>query len=296
MKGSRLHFDLFRIFCDIAQTGSFSRAANRNHLTQSAVSQQLSFLERHFGRRLIDRGRGHLVLTEEGERFLKACRKMVEIYQETLAEIRGSGEISGTVKVETVYSIGLHSLDSYLKTFVKRHPKVDLQVEFSRADRIYSAVLNRDCDLGIVAYPGAHPRLSVVGFKRERMVLVCPPKDVLSSKKSIRWTDLAGRDFVAFYKDIPTGKAVGEILRRHNVSVRVVQELDNIETLKRAVEVGRGVSLLPADTVKEEMCSGTLVGIPPAGAPIYRPTGVIRRNDRNLSRAALAFVEWLGKM
>ena len=295
MKGARLHLDLFRVFRDLAQTKSFSKAADKNYLTQSAISQQLSFLEQHFGRKLVDRGKGHFALTEAGQNLLEGCEKILSAYQETVERASGGKEASGPVTVQTVYSIGIYHLALYVKTFMRRFPKVSLRVEYSRADRVYKDVLDGACDLGIVASPWNHPKIRVVPFQKEKLVLICAPDDPFFLKKTVRWAGLDGRDFIAFTKDVPTRHMEDELFRKHKLSVHIVQEFDNIETLKRSVEVGMGIALVPENTVAQEIKNRTLAAVGLEGGAIYRSTGIIHRKDRWLTGAAKAFIGWLTK-
>lgn len=296
MKRSRLHLDLFKVFHDLAQTESFSKTAARNYLTQSAVSQQVAFLERLLGKRLAERGKGKFHLTEEGEAFRDGCRKIMDAYQEAVDKIQHkAGEISGTLKIETIYSIGLHHLEVYVKSYMRQFPRVNLHLEYCRSDRIYTNVIERTCDLGIVAYPRDHPMIQVIPFKNEKLVFVSTPEDSAVSAKSLRLKDLEQRNFVAFERDIPTRKAIDNILVTHGVSVNIVHEFDNIETLKRSIEVGAGVSILPENTILQEVKNNTLISIPISDGPYYRPTGIIRRRGRNPSRAAREFLRRLSK-
>ena len=257
MKGSRLHLDLFKVFRDLADTKSFSNAAALNFLTQSAVSQQVSFLERHLGRKLIDRGKGRFALTDAGNTLLEGSRRVLAAYQDTAEAIRNPGAVCGSIKLETVYSIGLHGLARHVKTFMHRFPMVDLKVEYNRSDRIYASVLQGACDLGIVAYPAQHPLLRIRPFQREKLVVVGSPDDELVRKRRVRLAQLQGKDFVAFSRDIPTRTAIDGLLRRYKVLVNVVHEFDNIETIKRSVEIGGGVSILPDVTVAREVAAKT---------------------------------------
>ncbi|MBI5243765.1 MAG: LysR family transcriptional regulator [Elusimicrobia bacterium] len=295
MKGSRLHLDLFKVFCDLAETANFSRTAARNNLTQSAVSQQITFLERHFGRRLVERDKKAFSLTEPGQVLLDGCRRILETHREVVAGIRHPRRLSGSVRVETIYSVGLHCLAPKVRSFLQSHPEVNLHVAYRRSDDIYSDVLLGACDLGIVAYPWPHPRIRIIPLKRERLVLACPPADPLAKKRRVRVQDLAGRNFIAFEKDIPTRRAIDAILRRAKVSVKVVQELDNVETIMSSVEVGLGVSILPEETIARDIGSGHLAGVAFSDGPFYRPTGVILKRGRILSRSSLEFLRALSK-
>ncbi len=294
MKGARLHLDFLRVFRDLAETRSFSQAATRNFLTQSAVSQQLAALERRFGRKLVDRGKGRFSLTEAGEIFLRSCRDILEGFEEAARRIRGEPrEIAGTVRVQAIYSIGLYKLSQYVRSFLRRYPKVNLQIQFHQADRIYAHLETGTCDLGLVAGPWPHPHIRILPFKKERLALVCPPAHRFARRGRVRLAELNDESFVAFHRDAPSRWLVDRILRRHRVSVRVAQEFDNIETIKRAVEIETGVALLPEDTVLQEVRGGTLAKVALAEGPFERPTAILHDDRRSPSRAARAFLRWL---
>jgi DNA-binding transcriptional LysR family regulator len=293
MKGSRLHFDLIKVYLDLAGTKSFSQAARRNYLTQSAVSQQLAFLERRFGCRLAERGTRWFALTEKGETVARWFRQVAADYEKTMEELRNPGELAGAVNVEAVYSVGLYDLPPYVKTFIRRYGRVNLHVEYDQAERIYADVLQGRCDIGLVAYPRRHPQVRVVPFRKDRLVMVCAADHPLARRRAVALGDLEQRPFVAFESRVPTRIAIDDILRRHDVSVNVVHEFDNIETLKRTVEVGAGVTILPRGSVAPEVRSGSLRCVPFSDGVFHRPTGILSRRGKTLSRAAQAFVRWL---
>lgn len=294
MKGSRLSLDQLRVFVDLARTRSFSRTAAGCGLTQSAVSQQLAALERLFGKRLVDRGKNRFALTAEGELARDGFARVLEVFAETQSRIRGGGgELSGTVRVETIYSIGLYDLAPYVRSFLKRYPGVSLHVEYSRANRILDNVLAGACDVGIVADPRPHSRLKMTPFRKQPMVLVCGRNDPLARRRRVGLKQLDGLDFIAFEEDVPTRGLVDRALARRGARVRVVSAFDNIDLIKRAVEIGVGVSILPEGTVLEEARTGTLARVPIADGPLTRATGIVVDKRRTLSLAARAFIDWL---
>ncbi len=293
MKGSRLHLDLFKVFCDLAWTRSFSKTAAQNYLTQSAVSQQLAFLERHFGRKLVDRGEGRFALTQAGTILAEGGRAVLKTYQEILDRVSQPMDVSGTIRVETVYSLGLYGLALQEKTFLRRYPKTDLHIKFERSDQIYLDVVHEVCDLGIVACPWEHPLVRIIPFTKEKLAVICRPGDPAAAGKKARWRDLQGRDFIAFNRDIPTRKLIDDMLRKHKTVVRIVREFDNIETLKRCVEAGRGISIIPENTVSQEVRRKSLAVRQLAGEPFYRLTGILCRKDRELPAAVKEFIHCL---
>jgi LysR family transcriptional regulator, transcriptional activator of the cysJI operon len=291
-----MQIETLKIFCDLVETKSLSRAAERNFVTQSAVSQQVRGLEEKFKRRLLERMRGgrEVGLTEDGEVFYQESRQIVAAYVHLKERMRTlTGTVSGTVHVATVYSIGLHELPAVIRRFMAEHPEAKIDLEYSRTTRIVRDVLAGTVELGIVAYPEKTRGLSVVPLGGDRLVLICPPEHPLAKHKKLRARDLNNQDFVLFERDIPTRRAIDRILRAHGVSVKRVAEFDNIETIKRAVEVGIGAAIVPSPSVLDEARGGSLAVVALAEPEWTRSVGVIYRTDRTLGSAAKKFIELL---
>ncbi|MDQ1523087.1 MAG: hypothetical protein QOE47_1011 [Pyrinomonadaceae bacterium] len=291
-----MQVETLKIFCDLVETKSLSRAAERNFVTQSAVSQQVRGLEEKFKRRLLERMRGgrEVGLTEEGEVFYQESRQIVNAYAQLEERMRTlTGTVSGTVHVATVYSIGLHELPAVIRRFMGEHPEAKIDLEYSRTTRIVRDVLAGTVELGVVAYPEKKRGLSIIPLGGDRLVLICPPGHPLAKHKKVRARDLNDQDFVLFERDIPTRRATDKILRAHGVTVRRVAEFDNIETIKRAVEVGIGVAIVPSPSVIDEARVGSLAVVALAEAEWTRSVGVIYRSDRTLGTAAKKFIQLL---
>lgn len=291
-----MQIETLKIFCDLVGSKSFSQAAETNFVTQSAVSQQVRGLEEKFKRRLLERvrGRREVRLTESGEAFYNESRQVLAAYAVLEERMRTlTGTVSGTVRVATVYSIGLHELPPAVRRFMALYPEAKIDLEYSRTTRIVHDVLAGTVDLGIVAYPEKKRGLSIIPLGGDRLVLICPPGHALAAHKKLRARDLAGHDFVLFERDIPTRRATDKILRAHGVAVRRVAEFDNIETIKRAVEVGFGVAIVPRPSVVDEQRTGQLAAVPLAEAEWTRSVGVVYRSDRTLGTAARKFIELL---
>ena len=286
MKGSRLYIDIFKVFCDLAETKNFSRTAEKNHITQSAVSQQIAYLERYFGKKMIIRSKGKFALTPEGKIFLGGCKQIIKTYQHTMHQMQTeNGEISQSVNIQSIYSIGFYHLPPLIKSFMKKYKKINLHIEYNRSDRIYSDVIHGLCDIGIVAYPWQHPLLDIKQGEKEKLTCVCALEYELSKRKEISLKDLNHRDFISFVREIPTRNAIDEILKDHNVKVNIVHEYDNVETLKSSLELGECISILPENTIQQELKNMELVSIPIKEGPFFRNTGIITRKDRQLSQA-----------
>lgn len=291
-----MHIETLKVFCDLVDLESFSLAAERNFITQSAVSQQIRTLEDKFKRRLLERvrGRREVKLTPAGDVFYKESKKVLAAYDEMQESLRGIvGKIGGTVKVATVYSVGLHELPVKVREFMTKFPSAKIDLEYSRTTRVVRDVLSGTVELGVLAFPEPRRGLTIVPMPDNRLVLIAPPDHKFATRKKVKVTDLQGEDFVLFERDVPTRKAMDKIFKENAVDVKKVAEFDNIETIKRAVEVGFGLAIVPETAVTEAKRAGTLAVVELAEKYWVRTVGVIHRSDRSLSLAAKKFVQLL---
>jgi DNA-binding transcriptional LysR family regulator len=286
-----MYIDTFKVFCDLAETGSFSKAAILNSITQSAVSQQIRALENKFQVTLVERGRRNFALTAEGNAFLDASREILEVYNNLdhrLHELRDV--VGGELRIASIYSIGLHELPPHLKAFRERFADVELHVEYRRSQQVYTQVLSGEVDLGLVAFPSKRNGLQIEIFSEDKLVIICHPNHPLAKRQKIRLEDLNGEKFIAFEPDLPTRKVIDRHFRDHSVEIEHAMEFDNIETVKRAVEVESGVSIVPRNTVRQEVDAGLLVALEIEGPRMSRPLGVLTKRNRARSPAHKEFV------
>ena len=287
-----MHIQNFKTFCDLVETKSFSKAARMNEVTQSAVSQQLKAMEAHYDMLIIDRNQKKFRLTPQGSALYSTFKEILDLYEKLNCEIQEMRNIvSGTIQISTVNSIGLHELPPYLKSFIKQFPSVNARVEYRRANLVYEDVLHGNADLGLVAFPPPHKDLTIIPFANDELIIVMSPEHRLTKKRSISMNDLSGVEFVAFERDIPTRKATDEILAKAGVEVQVVMEFDNVETVKRAIEINAGIAILPASTVITESERNQLVIYKLEGGIHNRPLAVIHKKNRILTPALRSFVE-----
>ena len=286
-----MYIDTFKVFCDLAETGSFSKAALLNAITQSAVSQQIRALENKFQVTLVERGRRNFALTTEGHAFLNASREILEVYNNLdnrLHELRDV--VAGELRIASIYSIGLHELPVHLKAFRERYPDVELHVEYRRSQQVYTQVLAGDVDIGLVAFPTKRNGLQIEIFSEDRLVVICHPNHPLADRKRIKIEELNGEKFIAFEPDLPTRKVIDRHFRDHGIQIEHAMEFDNIETVKRAVEIESGVSIVPATTVRQEVESGILIALEVEGPRMSRPLGILTKRNRARSPAHKEFV------
>lgn len=289
-----MHIETLKVFCDIIESGSFSYAASQNFVTQSAVSQQVRSLEEKYDCRLIERGRAGVKPTAAGQVLYTASKEIVRKFVELENRLREIGSvIAGSIRVGTVYSVGLHELPPYLTEFLREYPAVNVHLEYLRSNKIYEDLVEGKIDLGIVAYPAKRSQTVTIPFRHDELVLVVPPDHALARSNKISVTQLSGHNLVGYERDISTRKASDRILRDHGVKPLYAMEFDNIETIKRAVEIGIGCAIVPRLTVEAETARGSLKMIEFQEGPFTRPLAIVYKRGRELSPAARKFVEVL---
>jgi DNA-binding transcriptional LysR family regulator len=289
-----MHIETLKIFCDVVENQSFSLAANQNFVTQSAVSQQIRALEERYGKRLLERKRGSVRPTTAGEILHRASREILHSFGEMEAQLQGlSNVITGSIRVGTVHSVGLYELSEPLKAYFADFPHVNVYLEYDRASHVYEQVLRGNVDLGIVAYPTARAQITVLDFRTDRLVVVCAANHPLAERSGMPVSALNGEKFVGFEKGIPTRQALDRLFTEKQISVQYVAELDNIEMVKRLVEVGAGIAVIPEKSCIHEVQSGSLVKVEMTEKDLIRPIGIIHRTGKHFSPAAERFVEYL---
>src|SRR5882762_9673277 len=188
-----MQIESLKVFCDLAETESFTKAAQINAVTQSAVSQQISSLERQFKSILIERSKKKFRLTREGQVLYEYSKQIIQTYQSLQSKLQEIKDvISGTIRVATIYSIGLHDLPPYLKKYLKAYPTVNVHVEYRRANQVYEDVLGNVVDVGLVAYPGRGSKLEIVPLRTAALLLISHPQHPLAKHKSIKMKSLSG--------------------------------------------------------------------------------------------------------
>lgn len=292
-----MNLDAFRIFCDVVRHQSFSRGAGASGISQSAATQAVRRLEAYFGVQLLDRSRRPFVLTPAGEVCYEGFRDLLERHEALEARLRAMGrQVSGVVRVAAIYSVGLHQMNICMQQFMRRYPQVRVRLEYLRPDKVVQAVVDGQADLGLISYPRPSAQLQSIPWRSERMVLACHRGHPLAQQKSVGAAALAGREFVAFDQDLRIRKHIDRYLRRHGVRVNVVMEFDNIETIKQAVAIGAGVSILPEPTLRREVEQGTLVAVELDPPGLRRPVGIIYHQRRPFTPPLAKFVELLHEL
>jgi DNA-binding transcriptional LysR family regulator len=289
-----MELEALKVFCDIASLQSFSKAAVVNDLSQPTVTRLVRQLEERLGGPLVDRSRRPLRLTALGQTYYAGCKRLLEQYAELEASLRRDrAELPLTVRVAAIYSVGLWDMGQYTERFTQQHPGAKVRIDYLHPKQVYERVLGGAADLGLVSYPGRTRELAVLPWREEEMVLVCAPEHPLAGLGSVSPSRLNGEKFVAFEDGLVIRREVDLFLRRHRVEVEIVQAFDSIENIKKGIEVGAGVGLLPEPTLRREVQAGTLRAVRLRGCRLMRPLGIIHRRHHGLGDAAQDFVDLL---
>jgi len=286
--------ETLRLYCYVVRLGSFSRGALANEISQSGASQAVHQLEEDLNVLLLDRTKRPFAITPEGQAFYEACRALLQGFEKAKAEITSAqSRISETVRVAAIYSVGLHTMNPYIQSFTALYPQAKVKLECLHPHKVVEGVLNDEADLGIMSYPPKTRALTVLPWHSETMVFVCHPRHPLARRKTILPKDLHGEKFVAFDADLSIRKDIDRFLKQHGVKVNTVMEFDNIETIKQAIAIAAGVSILPIPTVAKEVGLGTLASVRLGPRTLLRPIGIIYRRQKPLSPTLVRFIEIL---
>lgn len=289
-----MNFDHLMLFKDIARTRSVTRGAELNGVTQSAASQHVQELERSLGAMLLDRSTRPLGLTQAGSLYYEFCRDAMRRKEEfDVALDRLKHRVEGTVRVVSIYSVGLSEMSRLEQEYRRRYPDAEVTVGYLRPEKVYEEIAADRADIGIISYPEGGKEVKVIPWRNEEMVVAADPNHALARKSVVEIRDLDGQDFVGFDEDLPISRVLKRFFREHNVKVHLAMHFDNIQMIKEAVALGSGISILPERNLRDEIAQGRLAGIPLEAPGLHRPLGVIHGRRKKFNRATRAFLELL---
>ena len=290
-----MHLRNVEIFCDVVTRRSFSKAADAHHVSQSAASQAVHQLEKRMEAKLIDRSKRPFELTSAGQIYFEGCRELLESFRRVEDRVRqAQNKVAGRVRVAAIYSVGLLQMDAYARRFHELYPETELELDYLHPDAVSARILSNEADLGLVSFARTSSEISVIAWQEQPIALVTPPGHRLAGEETIPVPEIHGENFVAFTPELRIRRQIDRWLKRLKVSVNVVHEFDNIENIKRAVEIGAGLALLPLATVRRELAAGTLRSVALRDITWSRPLGIVHKRNRTMKTAVLKLVELLG--
>lgn len=270
-------------------------------MTQSAASQSVQHLEDFLSVQLIDRSKRPFVLTAEGQKFHDGLAGVLRQFDTLVDEVRLGGspsseEVTGHVLIASIYSMGLSYIPVLEEKFQRHYPAASVAYQLAHPHDVYRMVEQGTVDFGMVSYPDqTHSTLLTTLWRHEPMILVASPRHRLATIGRISPEALSQVGLVAFASNLRIRQEIDKELRNLGVTMRVVVELDNIDSVKHAAIVNSGVAFLPMLTVQSELASGSLKMIECDRLELTRPLGIIQRRDVTLSRAARSFLDLIMK-
>lgn len=286
--------DLFylKTFVAVTKTRSFRVAAERNFVSQPAVSQHIRVLEKKLGAALFERRGKNVALTRAGETFLPYAENILKQYEEAQTRVRElDNKFGGTIRIATIYSIGLYELQPVIKQFLKKYPEVNLRVEYHQNAAIYEMVSSRVIDFGFVAFPQKRSGVVAQTFAQDELVLAQSPQQRVIPRKTIALKDLEGVKLIGFAAGTGTGKVIQHFFAAKKVRPDIRHEYDNIELIKSAVVLGLGCALVPHKTILRELNDKTLETVEVKGLAIKRPIGVLYPGNKVFTKTTRTFYE-----
>jgi DNA-binding transcriptional LysR family regulator len=280
-----------KIFFDLGRCRSFSQTAQMNNVSQSAISQVVNHLERKLGVNLVDRSTRPLHLTDPGKTFYEGCRSLLEQYENLEASIcKSNARIVSTLQVAAIYSVGLLNMNRYVERFSTEHAGTEVHIEYLSPKLVYEKVQDGSADVGLISFARKSRELSVIPWRAEEMVLACIPQHDFARQQSLHISRLNGQKYVGFTRDLIIRHKIDQFLREQGVAVDVVLEFDNVECVKKAVEIGSGVALLPGPMLTREVEVRSLAAIPLQDCRFVRPLSIIYRRNQKLTPSASNFI------
>jgi DNA-binding transcriptional LysR family regulator len=279
------------VFMAVVEEKSFSRAGRRLGRTQPAISSSIKLLEGELGEPLFDRLGKSIKLTAAGELLTDYAKRLLSLRGEALdamGELRGLGR--GTLSLGANETTCLYLLPEVLASFKRAYPHVQVDIQRAITRAITDKVVDGSLDFGIVTLPIHNPRLETVTIHQDDMALIVSPSHKLAARRSVQMTDLAGEPFILH----KIGTTTRERLVKHfidgGVKMKVTIELASIETIKRFVSIGMGISIVPRLCIAKEIEDGSLRALTIRDARFQRRLGLIYNKGRYQSQAARAFV------
>ncbi len=270
-----------RYFLAVARTGSFSRAAREMHVTQPTVSSGVGGLERTLGVRLFNRGSRHVSLTMEGRALVSYGMQIQDLVEEAEEKLKrrdvlpGEGFQFGAIDAAVTYL-----LPDILKAYMRAYPEVALSVQVAPSRYLVEDLLLNRSEFAVISLPFSHPKVQTVSIYRDSMPLVVGAAHRFADCASVTLAEVVQEPLILFHADSVSRKIVDERFAEAGVSPGVVMEMRSPEAMRKLVEVGVGISFLPALTVRESLASGALRAVRVEGVAFSREVGVAWRGGR----------------
>ncbi|BAP14371.1 MULTISPECIES: LysR family transcriptional regulator [Alcanivorax] len=277
-------------FMAVAETGSFSAAAERLYITQPAISKRIALLEQQLEARLFDRVGRQIQLTEAGRSLLPRARQVLMDVEDIARAIHDlSGEVTGKLRIGTSHHIGLHRLPPVLRQFSRDYPQVKLDIHFIDSEEAWEGVLHGELEMGVVTLPPQpDERLNSEVIWNDPLVFMCAPEHPLAKQDNLTLESFTGHSAILPSPVTFTRGIVERLFDEHNLKLDIAMSTNYLETIHMMASIGLGWSVLPATMVDRGMIQL------PVNVPLpERQLGVVTHPARSQSNAAQAFLRAL---
>ncbi len=274
----------------VAQEKGFSRAAERLHRTQPAVSQAIRRLEDEIGAPVVDRSSHDGTLTDTGRVLYEYAQQMLNLRRDAQGAIQELSNLQrGKVAIAANEYTVMHLLP-IVGAFRARHPHIRIEVKRSLASKIPSEILGREVEIGLITYRPAHPGLTAVPIAMDELALLVAPGHPLARRSEASVRELGTESFLAHNVPSPWRERVVQMFQHHRTPLNIMMELPTLESIRRLVEQGLGLALMPKRAAQAEISRGDLVALAVREMRFERPVHVVYRSGAKLSHAARAFL------
>lgn len=286
-----MDYDQLASFLEVAKLRSFSRAAEKIYRTQPAISAQVRLLEQECGEKLFDRSGKKVLLTPAGEILHRYAQKILELHKEAVQAIAEMNQTPrGKLQIGANEATCLYVLPKIFMRFKHLYPLVQISIYRNFSHKIVQKVQEGAVDLGIVTLPHTSNNMEVIPVFRDEVQVVVPKQHPLAKHRSLTIAEVAHYPLI-LPKTGHTRVVIDRLLREYREHVQISMELASVETIKKFVGAGLGVSLISRTYAHSEVAAGVLKLIPLEGEKLYRELGLIYRRDRYLSLPAKVFIE-----
>ena len=288
------HMDIrgLEVFLSVAKHLNYTRAGEEVNLSQPSVSVRIRQLEDELGVRLFEQLGKKVALTEAGRLLVPHARRVIaaiEDAQHAIDELQGLER--GTLRIGASTTPGMYLIPKTIARFKDRYPKIEIQLGIKDTRQIETGVINNEFDFGFVGGHLAGDDVDVLPWLTDQLVLVVPPKHPLAQKKSVKTDELQKERFILRETGSATRAAIVAHLEKSNLKVETIMEMENPESVKKAVQSGLGIAFISKFAVETELKAKSLVAVSVRGLDIRRELKIVYRKDKHLSRAAQAFIE-----
>ncbi len=289
-----MHLRNAELFCDVVAQGSFSKAAEVRRVSQSAASQAVHALEKRLGAQLIDRSKRPFELTPAGEIYFNGCQQLLRSFEQVEDQVRRAiGQTKNRVRIAAIYSVGLAQMHEYVEQFQLQYPDVLITLDYLHPDEVYQRVSENQADLGLVSFPKEDRELTSIPWQEQPLVLVVSPDHPLADQERCLLSEIEDAPFVGFTSELVVRQKLDRWLKKAGVHVQLIHEFDNIENIKRAVEAGAGITILPLPTVNKEVQDQSLSVVHLDQVEWFRPVGIIQKKQKSIPDVVSKFIELL---